>query len=194
MGQDNHTEHKIDLEHTTAEVAHPPGHNEHAGGEVLDTIFFSNIINVIIVILFFVWLFRKFNLLSFIGKRKEEILEALKNLEQEKKIKQNYLKETKIKVQNVNREVEKIIDDGEQVAESISERIIKEAEEEAAEIQKKAHALIESERKVASNRVVQEVTTAAFVIAEQHIKEAIDHRLQHKYINEFIDSLDNVKV
>ena len=47
---------------------------------------------------------------------------------------------------------------------------------------------------MASNRVVEEVTNAAFIIAEQHIKEAVDDRLHQKYINEFIENLDNVKV
>ncbi len=191
MQKNSHTEHKVNLEHTHAEIASPIT-NETSG--ILDIILFSNVINVVIVIVFFVWLIRKFNLLSFIEKKRDEILETIKNLEEEKKVKQNQLEQTKIKVQNVNQEVNKLIDEGEQVAESISGRITREAVQEAEEMHKKAHAIIETEEKVASNRLMQEVTTAAFVIAEQHIKNAVDSRLHHKYINEFIDNLDNVKV
>lgn len=185
------TNHKVNIEHTNTQTAQVI-HGETPG--VFDTILFSNIINVLFVIVFFIWLFRKFNLLSFIAKKRDEIMETLKNLEEERRIKQNNLEQTKIKVQNVNQEITKILDEGGHVAESVSERIIKEAEEEAADMQKKAHALIETERKVASNQVVQEVSTAAFVIAEKHIREAVDDRLHDKYINEFIENLDNLKV
>lgn len=167
-------------------------HGEAPG--VMDTILFSNIINVLFVVILFIWLFRKFNLLSFIGKRRNEILETIKNLEEEKEIKQRQLEQVKTKIKNVDQETAKMIKESEQVAKSISERIINEAKEEAADLNKKAHSLIETEGKVAQNQLTNEVTTAAFAIAEDHIKEAIDENMQYKYINEFIDNLDSIKV
>ncbi len=187
----DHTEQNTHIKHTGATVD-----QEITGGfsGTLDTIMFSNIINVLIVILFFIWLFRKFNLLSFISKKREGILQKIKNLEEERLFRQNQLKQTKTRVQNVAQEIHKLVDEGEHVAESISERIISEAEEEATGLQKKAHSILESEGKVASIQLTREVTTAAFVVAEQHIKDAINDSLHQKYINEFIDNLDNVKV
>ncbi len=161
--------------------------------EIIDVIFFSNIINVIIVVVFFVWLFRKFNLLSFIGKKRGEIIGTIKDLERDKKSKENQLEITKNKVKNLEQEFTKIIDEGEQVADNIAEKIIEEAEKEAANMQKKAHLTIESEQKIAKNEVIQEITGAAFEHAESKINTAIDERLHQKYIDNFIDNLGNLK-
>jgi len=161
--------------------------------EILDTIFFSNIINVAIVVGFFIWLFRKFDLLSFVGKRRGEIIGTIKDLDRERKLKEQQLEATKNKVKNLEHEVAKIIDDGEQVAESVSEKIVEEAEKEAANMQKKAQLTIESERKIAKNEVIQEITSAAFHQAEEKINTAIDEKLHHKYIDSFIDKLGNLK-
>jgi len=188
------TEKHINPENTYAETHQAQRPEGIINAEMYDTIMFSNVINVLIVIAFFVWLFRKYHLLSFLQKKRDEILETLHNLEEEKRIKQNQLEQTRTKVKNVNQDMTKIIDEGEHVAKTLSEQVIMDAETEAAEMQQKAHALIETERQKVSNQLINEVTGAAFIIAEQHIKEAIDERLHQKYINEFIDNLDNVKV
>lgn len=159
---------------------------------ILDTILFSNVINLFIVIMFFIWLFRKYNLLSLFTKKREEIVDTIKNLEHDRKLKEHQLELTKTKVQNVAEEVSKMIDDGEQVAESISNRIIEDAEKEAVNMQKKAHLTIENERKIAANEVMQEVTTAAFSLAQEKINSSIDEKMHKKYIDNFIDNLGNL--
>ncbi|HSA07394.1 MAG TPA: hypothetical protein P5556_09465 [Candidatus Gastranaerophilales bacterium] len=183
-----------DSQQTCVQVAKitTPEHSQDVN--IIDTIMFSNVINVIIVIALIIWLMRKFNLLAILAKRRDEVLEIIKNFNQDRMVKQHQLEQTKNKVKNINQEVLKIMDEGEHVAESLSERIIMDAEEEASYMHKKAHSMIETERKMASNLVMQDVTNAAFKIAEIHIKEAIDERLQQKYINEFIDNLDRLKV
>lgn len=183
------------LENTNTEVAQiireEPPHQE---SNIVDTILFSNIINLIIVIAFLAWIFRKYNVFSFITKKHDEIVEKIKNVEEERKYKKNQLQLTKAKVKNVNQEVMKIIDEGERIARDLSERILKDAEKEAADMQKKAHNLIESERKQAADDIIQETTHAAFIIAEEHIKQAIDENMHKKYIDRFINNLENIKV
>jgi len=174
-----------------SKIARP---EEHGNNQIIDAILFSNLINVIIVVLFFVWLFRKFNLLSFLAKKRDGILEAIKSVENERKLRKTQLEQTKVKVKNVNQEVIKLVDEGEQVAENISARIIKDAELEASDMQQKALFALENEKKIASGKIIQDVTNAAFVIAEEHIKEAVDEKLHKKYINEFIDNMDSLKV
>lgn len=160
--------------------------------EFMRYIVFSNVINDIVVIMFFVWLFRKFNLLSFIGKKRKSIIEKLISLEHDKRLKESQLEITRERVKNIDKEVAKIKDDGEQVAAQISERIVEEAEKEAANMQKKAHLAIESEQKIATNEVLQEVATSAFTLAEAKINESIDENLHKKYIDNFIDNLEKL--
>lgn len=161
--------------------------------EFINTILFSNVINIFIVIAFFIWLFRRFDILSYITRKRDEIVEVLKNLEHERKIKKQHLETIRNKVKNVDEEVNRIIDQGEQVATSLSERIIEEAEKEAADMQKKAHYTIENERKMASNDIIQEITGSAFAMAQARVKESIDERMHRKYIDNFIDNLGELK-
>ncbi len=160
--------------------------------EVIDVILFSNIINVAIVVALFIWLFRKFNLLSFVYKKRDEIIETLQKLEHDKKLKEHDLDVTKTKVKNLEHEVFKIMDDGEQVAAGISDKIVEEAEKEAAAMQKKAHVALENEEKIAENEIVEEVTQEAFALAGAKINQAIDERMHQKYINSFIEKLDDL--
>ena len=184
----------IHLENTHTEVAQLSTPEPHNTNNIIDTILFSNLINIIIVVVFFVWLFRKYDLLSFLTKKREEIVEIIKNVKQERIAKTSQLEATKIKTQNVKQERIKIIDEGEQVAETISEKIIEDAEIEAAEMQKRAKLLIESEKQVAANEIIEEITNNSFIIAEQHIKQAIDDKMHQKHIDKFIESMEDLKV
>lgn len=142
--------------------------------------------------MFFIWLFRKYNLLSLFYKKRVEIVETIKTLEQERKLKEHQLELIQAKVQHVSEEVLKLVDDGEQIAEGISVRIVEEAGKEAANMQKKAHLTIDNERKVATNEVIQDVTSAAFSLAEEKITQSVDERMHKKYIDNFIDNLGNL--
>lgn len=160
--------------------------------ELIKTIVFSNIINDIIVLVFIIWLVRKFNLLSFIGKRRGDVIGTIKDLEREKKLKEQQLEQTKNRVKNVDQEVAKMHDDAEKIADELSEKIVEEAEKEAVSMQKKAQLTIESERKVATNEVIKEITGSAFALAEVKINQAIDSRLHQKYIDNFINNLEGL--
>jgi F0F1-type ATP synthase membrane subunit b/b' len=152
----------------------------------------SNLLNFIIVIVFLIWVIRKANLSTLITQKQNEIVESIKNAEDEKKIKQNHLLVTKTKVSNVKQEVLKIIDEGEQVASNISESILDDADKQSEDMNKKAAASIKNEKQVVSGEVMTKIMGAAFYISEEHIKQAIDERLHRKYIDEFINNLDSI--
>ncbi|NLF82908.1 MAG: ATP synthase F0 subunit B, partial [Candidatus Gastranaerophilales bacterium] len=161
---------------------------------IYDTILFSNVINVLIVILFLTWLVRRFNLLAFLGNRRNEILETIHNVKEERRIKENVLEKTKLNVKNSDKEVEKIQEEGKEVAETLSRRILRNAELEADDMQKKAQLSIENESRMAKNHIMRTITNSAFAVAEQHIKDTIDEYRHRKYIDDFINKLDNLKV
>ncbi len=167
---------------------------EHVSISPIDTIFHSNLLNFILVIVFLVWLIRKTNLFSFITKRQTQIIDSIKNIEEEKKIRLNYLETTELNVANSKQEVMKIIDEGDQVASSLSERIVEEAEIESSDMSKKATNSIKTERAMASNQIVSKISNAAFYIAEEHIKQAVNTNLHQKYIDEFITNLDEMDI
>jgi len=90
--------------------------------------------------------------------------------------------------------VEKIQEEGKEVADSLSRRILRNAELEADDMQKKAQLSIENESRMAKNHIMRTITNSAFAVAEQHIKDTIDEYRHRKYIDDFINKLDNLKV
>jgi len=176
----------------TKEMALVNTHAEHLENDALNIIFHSNVLNFIIVIVFIIWVIRKANLAELIAKKQAEIAEMIKNAAEEKKIKQNQLSATIQKVGNVKEEMLKIIDEGEQVANNLSESILEDAEKQSEDMHKKAVMSVGNEKQLVSNEVMTKITGAAFCIAEEHIKQAIDERLHRKYIDEFINDLETM--
>jgi F-type H+-transporting ATPase subunit b len=169
-------------------------HEKDSIGQIIDTVMFSNVLNDLIMFAILIWLIRKYNIFSFISKIRGEIIGIIKDAEKEKTLKKNQLELTKLKVANLPQEINKILKDGANVAGNISKKIIEEASTEAREMENKARIIIENERNIASAEVVKEVTGAAFVMAEENIRRAIDDRMHKKFINEFVESLDSLKV
>jgi len=177
----------------TKEMTLVKNHAENPENSTMNLILHSNLFNFLIVILFIVWVIKKANLAELIAKKQAEIAELIKNALEEKKIKQNHLLVTKTKVSNVKQEVLNIIDEGEQVANNISESILEDAEKQSEDMHKKAVVSVNNQKQMVSSDVRVKISNAAFYIAEEHIKQAIDERLQKKYIDEFINNLDAIQ-
>lgn len=177
----------------TKEMTLVKNHAENPENSTMNLILHSNLFNFLIVILFIVWVIKKANLAELIAKKQAEIAELIKNALEEKKIKQNHLLVTKTKVSNVKQEVLNIIDEGEQVANNISESILEDAEKQSEDMHKKAVVSVNNQKQIVSSDVRVKISNAAFYIAEEHIKQAIDERLQKKYIDEFINDLDAIQ-
>ena len=170
----------------TLAKSHPENHDNNA----LNLILQSNLFNFIIVLAVVIWLIRKVDVASLIAKKQAEIAESIKNAEDEKKVKQNYLAVTKNKVANADQEVTKIIKEGEHIARNISESISEDAGKQAEELGKKAVISVENQKQVISGEVMTKITSAAFYVAEEHIKQSIDERLHYKFIDDFINEPD----
>lgn len=160
----------------------------------IEYIFYSNIINWFLVVLFVVWLLKKFNVLSHIANIQQRIVDKIKSSEDEKKEKELLLYETTDKVRNTDKEADEIIKEAKDFAKKLSSDIISDAESDVQEHNKKIDNIIDVEKSVAKNELKSEISKAALIIAEEHIKQALDEELHNKFINEFINDLDKVKV
>lgn len=154
----------------------------------------SNIINVIIVFIFVVWAVKKANFISVIIDKQKKVKETVEKSENKLNNAQILLANSKKAVSNTDEEIKTIHFESKEVAANITARIKEETKLNIQEVHKKAEKTIKSDAAKASGEISSEITKAAFLIAEKHIKEAVDERLQHKYINEFIDSLAGLKV
>ena len=154
----------------------------------------TNVINFLLVAFFLVWIIRKFHIFSVISDRQNEIARKIKLAEEEKLRAEMTLEATKKKIRRSDQEAEKIAKDAQEVAVSLAGRIRKEADIESEDMKIRAKRILEVEKAMASSEVTKNISYAAFAIAEEHVKKSIDDRLQQKYMEEFIDSLDNLKV
>ena len=154
----------------------------------------SNIINLLAVVVFLVWIVKKFNLVGVIDNRIEEIKSFIQNAEQSKEQAILELKEVKKKVKNIPQEKREITEEAYKTADMYKEKIDSETVQSLQEIEKNTEKFLDAEQKSLKESISREVAKDAVSIAEEHIKQAINDDMQKKYINDFIDSLDGMRV
>ncbi|MDD3013405.1 MAG: hypothetical protein PHC34_06845 [Candidatus Gastranaerophilales bacterium] len=154
----------------------------------------ANVINTIFVLIFLYWICKKVNIFAGLEDKLQNIKLRIMNAEEDKSRSEQELETTKKQVANSDTVVRKIEKEAKEVADSLSKNIINEASMESENLEKNSERIIKGEEEMASLHLTNSVTKAAFNIAEEHVKQAIDDRLHKKYINEFIDGLDNLKV
>lgn len=154
----------------------------------------SNILNFALVVFFLVWIFKKYNVLNALGEKQQEIANKIQLAEDDKLKARQELESTREKVKNCGNETDKIKDDAKTIALSLTERIKTESVTALKDMESKAERTIKAENEKASTEITRDISKAAFIIAETHIKQAIDQEMHRQYIDEFVDSLDNIKV
>ena len=154
----------------------------------------SNIINLLAVAVFLVWLVKKFNLVGIIDGKIEQIKSFVKNAEQEREQAIAELKEVKNKVKNISEEKKEITQEAHKTADMYREKIEAETVQSLQEIEKNTEKFLDAEQKSLKESISREVAQDALEIAKEHIKQAITDDMQKKYINDFIDSLDEMTV
>ena len=160
----------------------------------MELIFSSNIFNFILVIIFLVWASKKTKVFSAIAETQNLIKRGITNSDEEKNKAESQFQAEKKKVEKVNDEVRIIIREANGIASSLADRILEEAEIQSKEMNQRAEKVIKAADKSASNEVARDISKAAFIIAEEHIKQAMDDKLHKKYIDEFINDLETLKV
>jgi F-type H+-transporting ATPase subunit b len=161
---------------------------------LIDTIFRSNVLNFITVVFILVWLINRFRVFSVISDKQKAINIHIKQSEESKIEAEVKLKEALEKVKNTDVDVAQISKNAQEVAKTLSEKIVEDAHAESENIHSKSIKAAEAEKNTAIGDLTKQTTQAAFIIAGEHIKQAIDHEMHKKYIDEFINNLDKMKV
>ena len=154
----------------------------------------SNIINMIFVAAFIVWVIKKANVVGILKSRQEQIAQNIAKAEEAKAQAQEVLKSAQDSVKGLDTQVAKILDDAKASAAAMSDKIQNDTLQKLDEISKNLQKTIEVEEKSAAEDVLQGLSKEAFEVASGKIKDALNDELHHKYIHNFIDSLDETKV
>lgn len=174
---------------------HTAQHVHHAHEmDYIAYIFHSNIINIIFVAWFVIWLIKKANVKGIIEDKKTDIQKILLASDEEKNMAEEELQDAKKHVKNLDKEVRSVLLEAKNSAEAMYEKIKTDTKKRADEINSSLERMVEAEKKSASEELSNNLAEAAFDIAETHIKKSLNADMHNKHINEFIDSLDEKKV
>ncbi|MFO7910955.1 MAG: F0F1 ATP synthase subunit B [Desulfotignum sp.] len=123
---------------------------------------------------------------NFFSSRRKQISDEIKDLEQKKAVAEKQLAEYETRFKNLDQESEKIIADYIKQGEKAKERIIAQAEAQAAKLEDMAKRNIEQEFKAARLQLQQEIAGLAIEQAEAVIRESISSDDQDKLVDDYL--------
>ncbi len=124
-----------------------------------------------------------------IDARQKEIEKNISDAENLKKDALNMKDEYAEKLAQAKKEADNIIKSATKTAQLREEEIIKDANNKASDIIKKADKQIENSKKEALNELKEEVSSIATSIAEKIIEKDINEKDHERLIEEFIDNM-----
>lgn len=126
---------------------------------------------------------------EFFSSRVKGIQEELAELEQKKTDAQKCLAEYADKMENLDKESQRIVEEYTKQGEAAKKRILAEAEAQAAKLEETAKRSIEQEFKAAKLKLRQEIAEKALNQAEALVKESISTEDQDRLVDEYLDKV-----
>ena len=163
--------------------------------DTINYIFHSNVINFILVAIFFIWLlFFKLDIVNFFEKKSQHIKSLIKGSEQKKEDAIKHLCDTKDALKNVDNDVEKIVSDAQEIAKTIEEKSQEKLNSELVNLENRANILKEAHESKAKEEVSRKVALAAIAVSKEYIENSLDENTHKELIYNFINDLDELKV
>ncbi|MFP4086972.1 MAG: hypothetical protein ACLFUL_09280 [Desulfobacteraceae bacterium] len=164
-------------------------HDAH-GGSVTDLMY--RILNFVLMVIILVVVIKKTDMLSFFGRRKEEIRQKLEELTKEKESAQERCRDLEAKLGEYEQQKKEILDQFRAEGLKEKERIIAEAKVRAEQALVQADQTIEREMEAAKARLQQELVDIAADKAQEIIVSQIKDSDQDHLVNEFIERVEKL--
>lgn len=154
----------------------------------------SNTFNFIIFAAIIAWILKKINAKDVINSLQVKIVEKIEQAKSFKIQAIDELKEAEKSLEGLTVELGKIISDAKFSAESIAQKIVEEAKENALNIEKNAKKVLEAEEKKVVSTLTQKTVKASVELAKTKILTALekDGFLHQKYIDDSLNQLERV--
>lgn len=123
---------------------------------------------------------------EFFSSRAKSIQEELALLEQKKASAEKQLAEYQAKFKNLDQESKQIVEDYIKQGQEAKQRILAEAQDQAAKLEDMAKRNIQQEFKAAKAKLQQEIAEQAMVQAEAVIKASISSKDQDKLVDDYL--------
>lgn len=154
----------------------------------------SNTFNFIVFVAIIALILKKININGIITSLQEKIIKILDEAKKEREIAKEKLLNAEKAVGNLGNELKILVNEAEKSAETISKKIISEAEKQLTDIETNAKKVIEAEEKFLISKLTKSVSKASVETAKSHIQNVLEQTpsLHEKYINDSIKELDRL--
>jgi F-type H+-transporting ATPase subunit b len=162
------------------------GHGAAEPSGFWDTLLRSNLLNVLIVAGVIVWAFNKFQLGSAVGRQQVLLQKQIDDIEAQKKQALSQLKEVQQQTANLRSEVESILNQARQSADSLSRQMLQEAQLEAERIVEMAKKRVALEERSASKELQARLLEDALAIVRQRLSASLGEDEHQRAMSAFV--------
>lgn len=161
---------------------------------IWDIIVKSNTFNFIIFVAIFTLIFKKINIKGVLDSLQSKLVDLIESAKNAKDEALKELKDVEVLVENLPQVLDEMVADAKKTAETIKEKILKDAQVQVQHIEQNAIKVIGAEEKMLISKLTHKTSIASVEVAKSNIEQALksNPQLHEKYINESIDSLDRL--
>jgi len=153
----------------------------------------SNVFNVVLAALILGFLIKKFNLFGGIETQRNKMATEIETVELQKKQALEQLEEAKRKTANLKAEVNEILKNARESAESMSSQILNDARNESAKIIENAKKRVELEQRSAIKDLERRLLNDALSDARTELAGNLNAADQKRSVETFLDELSQLK-
>lgn len=162
--------------------------------KIWDTIVESNTFNFIIFVLIIAFVLKKIKIGDAIAALQQKIIKIIEEAKKNREDAHGELLQAEKAVENLGLELKEIVNDAENSAKVLGEKILTEAQKQVEDIENNAKKVIEAEEKLLISNLAKQTSKQSVEAAKSHITNVLTETptLHEKYINESIDELDRL--
>lgn len=156
----------------------------------------SNLINFIIMILIFCFIFKKLKVGTKLETKKIKIKEEVEKSEELKRVSYKNLEETKDKVKNIDKEIKEIKTKAEESVDLYKDTVSREIKSSIENLENNANKVIDNQKKRVILELSEDISEESVEKATENIKEILKRNpeVHQIIIDEFIENIDGLKI
>ena len=162
-------------------------------GGLWDQIIHSNVLNLLLVLLVIGWALRKQNVGAGIESQRQKIADELQAVEHQKQTALAQLETVKKQTANLQSEVNGILKNAQESAETISAQLLSDAHTEAGKIVENAKKRVVLEQRAALKNLQARLLTEAVDEAREEMARSLSVADQKRSVEAFLDDLSAMK-
>jgi F-type H+-transporting ATPase subunit b len=189
----------LEQESTEANMHAETNHNQaeshgHQPQSPMDFLNTTNVVSVLIVTVFFIWLVKKFNLLKGIQEYRDNIRKDVEAAESQKAQALAELDVIKSRVANLDGEVKTIVSEAEVLAQKVAVQMLDDAKAESNKMMDNARRRMIAQERAISQTIQSQLMRESLNDARLALVHQLDNARQERLIEQFITDLEMVRI